>query len=104
MAGRVGQSDHLCMSGERVLLIVEDNAAVSAAIGSYMSRHGRWEIVLTASDAGRGLMLASEHKPEAIVLDNRMPGGDGIEVLGACLLYTSPSPRDVEESRMPSSA
>ena len=25
-------------------------------------------------------------------------------VAGACLLYTSPSPRDVEESRMPSSA
>ena len=25
-------------------------------------------------------------------------------VSGACLLYTSPSPRDVEESRMPSSA
>ena len=24
--------------------------------------------------------------------------------LSACLLYTSPSPRDVEESRMPSSA
>ena len=24
--------------------------------------------------------------------------------LGGCLLYTSPSPRDVEESRMPSSA
>ena len=27
-----------------------------------------------------------------------------IEILNACLLYTSPSPRDVEESRMPSSA
>ena len=26
------------------------------------------------------------------------------EDAGACLLYTSPSPRDVEESRMPSSA
>ena len=25
-------------------------------------------------------------------------------ILYACLLYTSPSPRDVEESRMPSSA
>ena len=24
--------------------------------------------------------------------------------VGVCLLYTSPSPRDVEESRMPSSA
>ena len=27
-----------------------------------------------------------------------------IKELQACLLYTSPSPRDVEESRMPSSA
>ena len=27
-----------------------------------------------------------------------------VENLYACLLYTSPSPRDVEESRMPSSA
>ena len=27
-----------------------------------------------------------------------------INAFGACLLYTSPSPRDVEESRMPSSA
>ena len=25
-------------------------------------------------------------------------------LFGTCLLYTSPSPRDVEESRMPSSA
>ena len=28
----------------------------------------------------------------------------GIDGLESCLLYTSPSPRDVEESRMPSSA
>ena len=29
---------------------------------------------------------------------------DGRSALDTCLLYTSPSPRDVEESRMPSSA
>ena len=29
---------------------------------------------------------------------------DGGDMSCACLLYTSPSPRDVEESRMPSSA
>ena len=28
----------------------------------------------------------------------------GVILILACLLYTSPSPRDVEESRMPSSA
>ena len=30
--------------------------------------------------------------------------GEGDKIFSACLLYTSPSPRDVEESRMPSSA
>ena len=29
---------------------------------------------------------------------------NGIDLYYGCLLYTSPSPRDVEESRMPSSA
>ena len=33
-----------------------------------------------------------------------MSGVDFIVINTDCLLYTSPSPRDVEESRMPSSA
>ena len=40
--------------------------------------------------------LAAESNPPGAV-----QGGDQMVV---CLLYTSPSPRDVEESRMPSSA
>ena len=32
------------------------------------------------------------------------PGFEVINPIKICLLYTSPSPRDVEESRMPSSA
>ena len=32
------------------------------------------------------------------------PSGDGAERASACLLYTSPSPRDLSTSRMPSSA
>ena len=31
-------------------------------------------------------------------------GEQGVLLVRPCLLYTSPSPRDVEESRMPSSA
>ena len=34
----------------------------------------------------------------------KLPIITGSENEKACLLYTSPSPRDVEESRMPSSA
>ena len=32
------------------------------------------------------------------------PAGDGYNLLYICLLYTSPSPRDRQKSRMPSSA
>ena len=42
-----------------------------------------------------------------VVSQNNLSSEIGIEILnmgGNCLLYTSPSPRDVEESRMPSSA
>ena len=39
----------------------------------------------------RGVMCAVGH-------------GIGFGLYAGCLLYTSPSPRDVEESRMPSSA
>ena len=50
--------------------------------------------------------------PVGIITDNtiytiiRVQVGSGLVKEGnkACLLYTSPSPRDVEESRMPSSA
>jgi DNA-binding NarL/FixJ family response regulator len=65
----------------RTLLIVDDNAAVCAALHAYMSGVAGWPEVLVAPDAGRGLLLAAEHTPAAIVLDNRMPGGDGIDVL-----------------------
>ena len=38
------------------------------------------------------------------VLDLKMPVPPDVEVSQACLLYTSPSPRDLSTSRMPSSA
>ena len=41
-----------------------------------------------------------------MLADTRIKGHEVDETSGSslCLLYTSPSPRDVEESRMPSSA
>lgn len=63
------------------LLIVDDSATVCSALRAYLSRVAGWASVVVAPDAGRALMLAVEHAPRAIVLDNRMPGGDGIEVL-----------------------
>ena len=36
--------------------------------------------------------------------DKAAPFGSGMEQADLCLLYTSPSPRDLSTSRMPSSA
>ena len=51
------------------------------------------------------------HNPEASVGIDNQPYGLSLSVtgtnavnLGFCLLYTSPSPRDLSTSRMPSSA
>ena len=69
------------MSADPVLLIVDDNAAVRSALGAYMSRVAGWAKILIAEDSTRALELAADHRPAAIVLDNFMPGGNGIDVL-----------------------
>ena len=42
--------------------------------------------------------IVAEYEPVEVIM------GLPVALNGTCLLYTSPSPRDVEESRMPSSA
>ena len=54
-----------------------------------------------------GEWVTHQHLKKAIMLSFRIHGMetlDGPYSAWSCLLYTSPSPRDVEESRMPSSA
>jgi len=39
-----------------------------------------------------------------VEMPSKSEAQEAMTALNSCLLYTSPSPRDVEESRMPSSA
>ena len=55
-------------------------------------------VALPAEDFGTGVSLAHEHVMDAGARD--LMAAD----VAACLLYTSPSPRDATLSRMPSSA
>ena len=59
-------------------------------------------VVCGPSGSGKSTMIRcinrlEEHQEGTIIVD-------GIELTGNCLLYTSPSPRDRQKSRMPSSA
>ena len=57
----------------------------------------------TGTNVVEGVEFFKKNKCNGVIA---FGGGSGLDVgkAIACLLYTSPSPRDVEESRMPSSA
>ena len=69
-------------------------------------------IIVTGSTQGSGAetakLLANRGAKGITICGRNNKNGNKvkseIESMGTCLLYTSPSPRDVEESRMPSSA
>ena len=62
------------------------------------------EINLQESKGRTALIFAAGSGHERVVILLLQRGAEVNLQSSACLLYTSPSPRDVEESRMPSSA
>ena len=48
--------------------------------------------------------LTQTEKTEEILFDKVRERGEELDMVYSCLLYTSPSPRDRQKSRMPSSA
>ena len=66
-----------------------------ARLGGGSRQVGRFQLVVPML-----LIVASSRLPQLDLL----PAFLGFLLYKPCLLYTSPSPRDVEESRMPSSA
>ena len=68
-------------------------------------------VVCGPSGSGKSTLIRcinrlEEHQKGNIIVDGTEISEDtkNIEQVRACLLYTSPSPRDAHESRMPSSA
>ena len=76
--------------------------------------------IIKATNGKEAIELIENHSPDLIILDWMMPKMSGIDacrtlrsrsetkqipiIILSCLLYTSPSPRDRQKSRMPSSA
>ncbi len=61
------------------VLVVDDDREVNSCLGVRLQAAG-YE-VLSAFDGNEGLSAAIEHHPDAVVLDVRMPGKDGMAVL-----------------------
>ena len=61
------------------LLVVDDDPDTVDMLGQYFRAAG-YDII-TANHGGDGLMLAEHERPDVVLLDIRMPGLSGTEVL-----------------------
>ena len=61
------------------VLLADDQALVRAGFRSLLDAEPDIEVVGEASDGAEAVQLASEHLPDVVLMDIRMPGVDGLE-------------------------
>ena len=79
------------MSKPRILL-ADDHSIVRTGLRYLLEQNQEFEVAAEAADGREAVRLASELKPEVVVLDIAMPSLNGIE---AAALITKESPRTV---------
>ena len=102
--------------------VAELRMGTTVATNALLERRGEPTLLVTTRGFGDALRIGYQDRPDIFALDIRLPrpvydrvlevdervGADGAVVVPldeeGCLLYTSPSPRDRQKSRMPSSA
>jgi DNA-binding NarL/FixJ family response regulator len=62
------------------LLVVDDHEVVRTGLVSLLSG-SNVKIVAEASSSAEAVKMASKHKPDVILLDIRMPDGDGLDAM-----------------------
>ena len=79
------------------IALADDSVLFREGLAGLLTRRGH-EVCAQLADAAQlrawAAGLGAADVPDVLIADVRMP----------CLLYTSPSPRDKRQSRMPSSA
>ena len=76
--------------------------AVSTSIGAVAGAFGKGPVDEIVSISSEQELVDTFGKPDSSTFEYFFTAANFLAY--SCLLYTSPSPRDVEESRMPSSA
>jgi two-component system LytT family response regulator len=71
------------------VLIADDEAPARAGLRQLLAAHSDVEIVAEAETGTQAMDLATEHKPDLLLLDIQMPGCTGIDV-AACLAEPRP--------------
>ena len=94
------------IDGKNTVLIIDDHSIVRMGLRTLLEGAGFLRVVAEASGAVEGEALAAKLKPDVVILDVRLPDGDGISLCGrikevapdsrVILLTAYPSPYLVE--------
>jgi len=74
------------------ILVVDDHTLFRRGLTALLTRDPRIEVVGDAADAGEALRRARELAPDVVLLDNHLPGVNGVDALPA-LREAAPSAR-----------
>ena len=74
------------------ILVVDDHTLFRRGLTALLSRDPRFDVVGDAADAGEAQRRAQELQPDLILLDNHLPGVNGVDALPA-LLESVPAAR-----------
>jgi two-component system nitrate/nitrite response regulator NarL len=74
------------------ILVVDDHTLFRRGLTALLQRDGGFEVVGDAGDASQAQRRAAELKPDLILLDNHLPGVNGVDALPA-LLEAAPGVR-----------
>ena len=74
------------------ILVVDDHTLFRRGLTALLSRDAQFQVVGDAADAGEALRRVQELQPDLVLLDNHLPGVNGVDVLPA-LLEAAPAAR-----------
>ncbi|MEV7554496.1 response regulator transcription factor [Amycolatopsis sp. NPDC089917] len=63
------------------VLLVEDHKMVAEALGAAFEEFPEIHLVASVQSLSHGMIAAEEHLPDIVLLDRRLPDGDGIEAI-----------------------
>ena len=63
------------------VVLADDQTLVRHGIRSLLEIAGGFEVVAEAGDGGAAVVAVTEHRPDVLLLDLRMPGRDGLWAL-----------------------
>lgn len=68
------------------ILVVDDHTLFRRGLTALLARNPRLSVIGDAADAGQAQRKAQELQPDVILLDNHLPGVNGVDALPALLL------------------